>query len=157
MDYEVDIFLIFEELKAVHGCQPPSAARKDLSEFLQEKRTAFVKCYHIIAVHPTTQVYLVRDLHNTVHGGILRPAIHLFLDAVTNHGIPHVYYQALVGKHTNSFLLVINGSSATRLRSFRKLNWAIPMSKVNTEMVGDRWNSQYTWGVASLNLKKFKW
>ena len=28
------------------------------------------------------------------------------------------------------------------------------MSKVNTEMVGDRWNSQYTWGVALLNLKK---
>ena len=120
----------------MHGCKPPSAARKDLSEFLQEKRTAFVKCYHIIAVHPTTQVYLVRDLHNTVHGGILRPAIHLFLNAITNHGIPHVYYQAVVGKHTNSFLRVINGSSTTRLRSFRKL-WAIPMSKVNTEMVID--------------------
>ena len=84
-DYKVDIFLIFEELKAVHGCEPPSAARKDLSEFLQERRKAFVKCYHIIAVHPTAQVYLVRDLHNTVHGGILRPAIHLFLNAVTNH------------------------------------------------------------------------
>jgi hypothetical protein len=40
MDYEVDIFLIFEELKAMHGCQPPTAARKDFSEFLQEKSNA---------------------------------------------------------------------------------------------------------------------
>jgi hypothetical protein len=107
-------------------------------------------------VHPrTAQVYLVRDLHNTVHGGILHPAIHLFLNVATNHGIPHMYYQASVGEHMNNFLHVLNGSATTRLRSFHKLNWAIPKSKMNTEMVGDRWNShQYTWGVALLNLKK---
>jgi hypothetical protein len=150
----VDVFLIYEELKLpVDGKLTPTA-RKDLSEFLQEKRRPFIRCFHVIAVHPTAQVYLVRDLHNTVHGGLLRPAIECFLRAVTNLGFPHEYYAASVGVHANGFLRVINGRAATRLKSYRKLDFAIPVSKVNTAVVGSRWNSQYTWGVASMNLKK---
>ena len=69
-DFDIDIFLVFEEVTSFEGKMPPTA-RKDLTEFLHDKRKAFVKCYHVIAVNPTAQVYLVRDLHNTVHGGLL--------------------------------------------------------------------------------------
>jgi hypothetical protein len=148
------VFLIYEELSPPVDGKPTPTARKDLSEFLQDKRRPFIRCFHVIAVHPTAQVYLVRDLHNTVHGGLLRPAIKLFLRAVTDVGTPHMYYGASVGVHANGFLRVMNGPAVTRLKSFRKLNFAIPMSKVNTAVVGSRWNSQYTWGVASMNFKK---
>jgi hypothetical protein len=83
-DFTVDVFLIFEEMQSVGGQGPPSA-RKDLSEFLNEHRKPFIMCYHVVAVNPTAQVYLVRDLHNTVHGRLLRPAIELFLNAVGSH------------------------------------------------------------------------
>jgi len=76
-DYDVDMFLIYEELEAVDGKVP--TARKDLCEFLQIKRQPFVKYFHVIVVHPTAQVYLARDLHNTVHGGLLQPAMEPFL------------------------------------------------------------------------------
>jgi hypothetical protein len=152
-DFTVDVFLIFEEMQSVGGQGPPSA-RKDLSEFLNEHRKPFIMCYHVVAVNPTAQVYLVRDLHNTVHGGLLRPAIELFLNAVTDCGIPHVYYGASVPTHSNIFLRIRNGCAATHLRSFEQLDFKIPMSKVKANVVGDRWNSQYTWGVASMNLKK---
>jgi hypothetical protein len=69
---DIDIFLVFEEVTSVEGKMPPTT-RKDLTEFLHDKRKAFVKCYHVIVVNPTVQVYLVRDLHNTVHGGLLQP------------------------------------------------------------------------------------
>jgi hypothetical protein len=57
-DFTMDIFLIYEELKALDGNAPPMA-RKDLGEFLHFKRQPFVKCYHhVIAVNPTAQAYL---------------------------------------------------------------------------------------------------
>jgi hypothetical protein len=152
-DETVDVFLIFEELKAVNGYEPPTA-RKDLSEFLQDKRIPFVKCFHVIAVHPTAQVYLVRDLHNTVHAGLLRPAIALLLQAVTHLGVPHIYYQASVCAIENEFLRILNGPAVTSLKSFHKIDFKIPMSNVPTQSVGNRWNAQYTWGVSSLNMKK---
>ena len=75
------------------------------------------------------------------------PSNYFFVHAVTDLGSPHMYYGASVGVHANGFLRVLNGSAVTRLKSFRKLNFAIPMSKVNTAVVGSCWNSQYTWGV----------
>jgi hypothetical protein len=39
-DKNVDVFLLFEEMKAVNGDEPPPTARKDLSEFLQQKKEA---------------------------------------------------------------------------------------------------------------------
>jgi hypothetical protein len=136
-DANVDIFLIFEEmLTAVDGHETPTS-RNDLSKFLQDKRMPFIKCFHVIAVHPTTQLYLVRDLHNTVHGGLLWPAIHLFLEAVTELRVPHMYYQASVSVHDNQFLRVLNGPAVSWLRSFQKLDFTMPMSKISTDLVGD--------------------
>jgi hypothetical protein len=51
-DRNVDIFLILEEMVATDGKDPPTA-RKDLCEILEKKRKHFVKCFHVIAVHPT--------------------------------------------------------------------------------------------------------
>ena len=72
VDANVDMFLLYEELGMMDGKSPPMA-KKDLSEFLHVKRRIFVKRFHVLAVHPTAQLYLARDLHNTVHGGLLRP------------------------------------------------------------------------------------
>ena len=94
-DFNIDIFLVFKEVASFEGKMPPTA-RKDLTEFLYDKRKAFVKCYHVIVVNPTAQVYLVRELHNTVHGGLLQPGIKPFLQAISHLQIPHVYYGASV-------------------------------------------------------------
>ena len=152
-DFDVDIFLVYEELGPVEGKAPPTA-RKDLCEFLQERRRPFIKGYHVIAVNPTAQVYLTRDLHNTVHGGLLRPAIKPFLEAITSLGLGHVYYGASVGIHRNEFLMIHNGRAVTKLKSYSRLNFEIAMSRVNSSIVGQRWNSQYTWGVSSMNIKQ---
>jgi hypothetical protein len=130
------------------------SAKKDLSEFLQIKRSMFVKCFHVIAVHPTAQLYLARDLHNTVHGGLLRPGIIPFLKAVTECGFSHKYYGASIRKHHNEFLRILNGDAFTWLKPYRKCDFIIAMSRVNPSVVGQRWNSQFTWGVASLNIKR---
>ena len=152
-DFDVDIFLVYKELGPVEGKAPPTA-RKDLCEFLQERRRPFIKGIHIIAVNPTAQIYLTRDLHNTVHGGLLRPAIKPFLEAITSLGLGHVYYGASVGVHRNHFLMIRNGRAVTKLKSYSGLNFEIAMSRVNSSIVGQRWNSQYTWGVSSMNIKR---
>jgi hypothetical protein len=72
VDANVDMFLLYEELGMMDGKSPPTA-KKELSEFLHVKRRIFVKRFHVLAVHLTAQLYLARDLHNTVHGGLLRP------------------------------------------------------------------------------------
>jgi hypothetical protein len=109
----------------------------------------------VIGVNQTAQAYLVRDLHNTVHGGLQRPAIELFLHAVSDCGIPHLYYPASVAVHANQFLRVLNGDAASQLRSFPKLDFNVPMCKLQANgVIGNRWNYPYTWGVASMNLKK---
>jgi hypothetical protein len=149
----VDIFLIFEEMVAMDGKAPPMA-RKDLCEILEKKRKHFVKCFHVIAVHPKLQVYHVRDLHNTVHAGLLRPAIKPFLQAIAKEGKPHVYYSASAHSHINSFLSILNGREVTKLKSFPKLDFKVAMSKLKTGVVGQRWNIQHTWAIASLNMKR---
>jgi hypothetical protein len=152
-DNDVDIFLVFEELTPMEGKSPPTA-RKDLCEYLNDKRRPFVKGFHVIAVNPAAQVYLTRDLHNTVHGGLLRPAIKSFLEAISSLGFGHVYYGASVRSHSNHFLLIRNhGDAVTQLKSYPHLNFEIAMSRVNPTIVGQRWNSQYTWGVSSMNIK----
>ena len=151
-DREVDIFLIFEEMVAVDGKASPTA-RKDLCEFLHDKRHSFVKCFHVVAVHPKAQVYLVRDLHNTVHGGLLRPAIKPFLRALATEDKRHIYYSASIRSHGNRFLRILNGHAVMNLKSFRKLDFKVPMCKLNPSVVGQCWNSQHTWGVASLNMR----
>ena len=153
-DVDVDIFLIYEELGVSDDGKEPPTARKDLCEFLQIKRRPFIKCFHIIAVHASAQVYLARDLHKMVHGGLLRPAIENFLLAIDTLGFQHEYYSASILIHANRFLRVLNGSAVTKLQSFQKLDFKIPMSRVNQGAVGPRWNSQYTWGVASMNIKR---
>jgi hypothetical protein len=66
----VDVFIIFEELqKSKYGEDPPTP-KKDSCEFLEANNKDFIKCYHIVAVHPTAQVYIVWDLHLAVHGGL---------------------------------------------------------------------------------------
>ena len=120
-DINIDIFLVFEEVASVEGKMPPTT-RKDLTD----KRKAFVKCYHVIAVNPTAQVYLVRDLHNTVHGGLLRPGIKPFLQAISRLQIPHVYYGgASVPNHLNDFLWICNGWAVMMLKSYSLLDFDI--------------------------------
>jgi hypothetical protein len=152
-DYDVDIFLVYEEVGPVEGKAPPTA-RKDLCEFWNEKRRPFIKGYHVIAVNPTAQLYLARDLHNTVHGGFLRPAIKPFLQAISSLGFGHIYYGASVLLHNNPFLLIRNGRCVTELQSYSRLDFDVAMSRVNPTIVGQRWNSQYTWAVSSLNIKQ---
>jgi hypothetical protein len=152
-DYNVDIFLIFEELGSFNG-EPPPTPRKDLCKFLHLKRQPFVKCFHLIAVNPTAQVYLARDLHNTVHGGLLRPGVEPFLRAIHGGGFHHIYYTASVPTHTNKFLQILNGRAASKLRHFRKVDFNMAMSRVNPSVVGQCWNSQYTWGIASMDFKQ---
>jgi hypothetical protein len=153
-DYDIDIFLIFEELEAVDG-KPPPTSRKDLCEFLHDKRKPFIKCYHhVIAVNLTAQVCLARDQHNTVHSGLLWPTIKPFLQAITSLGFGHMYYGASIHTHANQFLQIWNGHAVTQLKSYRQLDLKIPMSRVNPSVVGQHWNSRYTWGVVSLNIKQ---
>jgi hypothetical protein len=61
-DRDINVFLIFEELfKKRFGEEPPKA-QMNLCKFLHPDRYFFVQCYHIVAVHPAAQIYLVRDL-----------------------------------------------------------------------------------------------
>jgi hypothetical protein len=129
------IFLVFEEVASVGG-KVPLMPRKDLTEFLQEKRMLFVKCYHVIAVNPMAQVYLVRDLHNTVHDGLLQPAIKPFLQAISRLQFHHVYYGASVPNHSNYFLRICNGWAVMKLKFYPLLDFDIPMSQVNQSIVG---------------------
>jgi hypothetical protein len=41
-----------------------------------------------------------------------------------------------------------------RYKAFGQLDFDVAMSRVNPSVVGQRWNSQFTWGVASLNIKR---
>jgi hypothetical protein len=152
-DCAVDIFLVYEEVGPVEGKAPPTA-RKDLCEYWNEKRRQCIKGYHVITVNSTAQLYLARDLHNTVHGGFLHPATKPFLQAISSLGFGHVYYGASILLHNNHFLLICNGRCVMELQSCSCLDFDIAMSRVNPTIVGQRWNSQYTWGVSSLNIKQ---
>jgi hypothetical protein len=136
-DKGIDIFLIYEELRSVDGKAPPTV-KKDLCEFLSIKRQPFIKCFHIIAVHPRAQFYLARDLHNTVHGRLLRPAIHPFLQGITQLSFRHMYYSASTKNHLNPFLSILNGKAVENLQSFHKLDYNIAMSKLRPSVVGQR-------------------
>jgi len=152
-DYNVNMFLIYEEMYSVNGNAPPTT-RKDLCQFLHFNRQPFLNCFHVIAVHPTAQVYLARDLHNTVHGGLLWPGVVPFLQAIHSLGFHHVYYTASVPTHRSKFIRIFNGPAAQRLPSFRKVDFNMTTCRVNPSVVGQRWNSQYTWGVASMDFKR---
>ena len=57
--------------------------------------------------------------------------------------------------HSNHFLRILNGSNVTKLKAYSRLEFEIPMSCVNRTLFDDgRWNSQYTWGVSSMNIKQ---
>ena len=152
-DFNVDMFLIYEEMTSFNGKSPPQA-RNDLSEFIHSRRQPFIKCFHLIAVNPIAQIYLAKDLHNTVHGGLLRPGVEPFLRAIHNLGFHHSYYSSKSLTHANNFIKILNGSAAKRLSSFKKIDFKMMLSRINTSVVGQRWNSQYTWGVASLDFKR---
>jgi hypothetical protein len=127
-DYDVDLFLVFEEVVPFEGKTPPTA-RKDLSEFLLESRKNFIKGFHIVAVNQTAQFYLTRNLHNTVHRRLFRPAIAPFLQAISSLGFFHVYYGRNRINHSNNFLHIVNGS--TKLKAYSQLEFKIPMSRLN--------------------------
>jgi hypothetical protein len=148
------MFLIYEELASFNG-KPPPTPRKDLGEFLHLKRIPFVKCFHLIAVNPTAQVYLAHDLHNTVQGGLLQPGVEPFLQAIHGLGFHHVYYTASIATHTNKFIWILNGCVACHLQVlFCHVDFNMTTSRVNPSVVGQCWNSQYTWGVASMDFKR---
>jgi hypothetical protein len=153
-DRDVDVFLIFEELvEKRYGEQLPKA-QMNLCEFLHPDREYFVDCYHIVAVHPAAQIYLVRDLHKTVHGGLLRPALKPFIEALLKRVRKVHYYSSLELKHSNDFLTIRNGRKASKLKPFRSLDFNLALSKVNKDVVGQHWNSQCTWGFSSLNFRR---
>ena len=131
------LFLVFKEVVPFEGKTPPTA-RKDLSEFLLESRKNFIKGFHIVAVNRTAQFYLTRNLHNTVHGGLLRPAIEPFLQAISSLGFLHVYYGGNRMTHSNHFLHIVNGLTVTKLKAYSQLEFEIPMSHVNRTMFDNR-------------------
>jgi hypothetical protein len=144
---------LFKEDALFEG-KAPLTARKDLSKFLLERRKPFIKGFHIVTVNQTAQFYLTHNLHNTVHGGLLQPAIEPFLQAITSLGFLHVYYGGTSMNHLNHFLWIVNGRTITKLKAYSQIEFEIPMTHVNPRMVdGQRWNSQYTWGVSSMNIK----
>jgi NAD-dependent dihydropyrimidine dehydrogenase PreA subunit len=149
----VDIFLIFEETKSVNGKEAP-LGRKDLCEFMEMRRQPFIHCYHIVAVHPAAQVYITQDLHKTVHGGLLRPGIQPFLNAILKNGFQHVYYSASTSKHACEFMCILNGQAVTQLKTFEEIDFNIVTNKLRSSIIGQRGNLQHTWGVASMNLKQ---
>lgn len=114
----------------------------------------FINRYHIVAVHPAAQVYITRDLHNTVHGGLLRPAIQPFLNAISKNGFRHVYYSASTSRHAFKFMRVLNGQAVKELNTFQKVDFKIVTTKLRSCVVGQRGNLQHTWGVASMNMKQ---
>ena len=65
-----------------------------------------------------------------------------------------MYYGASVPKHSNDFLHIRNGREVTKLKSYPLLDFDIAMRRVNKSIVGKRWNSQYTWGFSSMNIKR---
>jgi hypothetical protein len=147
------MFLIYEEMDSFNGKAPP-APRKDLCKFLHLKWQPFVKCFHVITVNPTAQVYLAQDLHNTVHGGLLQPGVGPFLQAIHSLGFHHVYNTLSVPTHRNKFIQIFNGRVAELLPSFRKVDFNMTTCRVNPSVVGQCWNSQYTWGNASMDFKR---
>jgi hypothetical protein len=56
--------------------------------------------------------------------------------------------------HLNPFLSILNGKAVENLQSFHKLDYNIAMSKLRPSVVGQRWNFQHTWGVATLNIRR---
>jgi hypothetical protein len=148
------VFIIVEELQEHAVWGKPPKTKQGLCEFLEKGRKNFIKCYHVIAVNPIAQVYLLRDLHLSVHGGLLRPAIKPFLKGITNDGCKHRYYDSRVRMYSTPFLIIRNGKGATSLPSFNNLLFSLALSKVNERVVGSHWNSQCSWGYASLDIRQ---
>lgn len=89
-----------------------------------------------------------------MHGGVLHPGCLPFIQAIDEIGYRHIYYSASIPKHKAHFLTIINGSAATKLKSFKNIDFNLGMAKINTKATGQCWNSQHSWGVASMNLKQ---
>jgi len=84
----------------------------------------------------------------------LRPAIKPFLNAVTKRDMRHFYYNARSPVHSYPFLIIYNGEKATSLTSYSDLDFNVAMRKLNDTTIGQRWNSQFTWGFSSLNIRR---
>ena len=120
-------------------------ARKDLSEFLLESRKMLHQgvswLLQLTQLHNFTSA---RNLHNTVHGGLLRPAIEPFLQAISSLGCLHVYYGGNRMTHSNHFLnRILNGSNVTKLKAYSQLEFEIPMSRVNRTVIR-QWTMELT-------------
>jgi hypothetical protein len=59
-------------------------------------------------------------------------------------------------RHANQFLTILNGQAVKKLQSFNEIDFNIAISKLKPSVVGQRWNSQHTWGIASMNIRKNK-
>ena len=146
-----DVFLLFEE------CADGTAtASSSLRQIHHVSRVNEISAYHLMAVHPTAHGYVVRDLHNVVHMGILSSSVLTLMEVLLgNYKHPIVYYSSSIGCLKSDFATVVSGSSALhQCPSFQNLSFHKVFSLVHGVKPGIRKNQQLNYGLATQNHRR---
>lgn len=148
-EFPPDCFLLYEECSV--DAKIPVASLRQV--FSPDRRSSIVR-YHVVAVHPAAQTYIVTCLHKIVHLGLAPRGTARFLDYVIKKDLPVSYYPSSHGRIESDLLVILNGSMAQKCPSFEQLDFEKIYRLCEEVKPGPRGNSQLTYGVATQNNRR---
>jgi hypothetical protein len=148
------MFLIFEELDTttLH-----LQIRQDTeNHVLHKDRREYLKAYHIIAVHPDGNQYLVRDADKHVHYGLWRPQLVMILELLQLISkIDVVVPYEGTKSHRTKFAIIRNGREATEADpGFKNFDFHYVKMATCNAIKGSRANVAESYGYASQAFEK---
>jgi hypothetical protein len=147
------LFLIFEE---IDNTEIKTVLRKDSdNQVLHPESLQHLKGYHVMAIHPEGNQYLVRDAHRHVHYGVWRPQLLFILELLQLSGkIDKVVPYEGTKCHDTTFAIVRNGREATTADpGFQSFDFGcVEMATCHLEK-GSRANVAESYGYATLSYE----
>jgi hypothetical protein len=147
------MFVIFEELNMTTFDQ---AIRQDTEKhILHQERQQHLKAYHVMAVHPEGNQYLVRDAHSHVHYGVWRPQLVMIFELLQLIGKIDIVvpYEGTKSHYTN-FAIIRNGREDTTADpGFKNFDFGYVKKATCNLTKGSRANVAESYGYASLGFE----
>jgi hypothetical protein len=143
------LFLVFEELS--YTTTLPKLLRETENHALHHEHRNHIKGYHIVAVHPEGNQYLVREANRHVHYGVWRSQLPILLKLIEVIGkLSEVVPYGANTSHNTNFAIVRNGREDTTADpGFNAFDFGYVLSATSSICQGSRANMAELFGYAA--------
>jgi hypothetical protein len=147
------LYLIFEEL---NGTTAELGLSQESEKWaLHHERRTHMKTFHIFALHPEGNQYLVRDAHRHVHYGVWRSQLVILVELLDLLGkITLVVPYPSTTSHRTAFAIVRNGEKDTaKDPGFKAFDFAHVLSETMNRSKGSRANMAESYGYSTQSFE----